>query len=174
MDYPIAYIFPIQLKDGTLVQLRPVHPTDGKAAFVFREKFSKQSLLDRFMGYVPSLSEKLINRLTKIDYHREMAIVAEVIMDDHKEAIAVGRIVAEYENNTIAEIALIVADDWQGKGLGSKMIDYMIKVAKDMGFQTLHALLYEHNTKMSQILERKNFSFKSADFGTIDATLKLI
>ena len=110
MNYPISYILPIQLKDGSLVQLRPVHPMDGVNAKAFRKKISDESMRDRFLGYIPAVSQILIDRLTKIDYDSEMAIVAECVDNEKKEAIAVARIVGEGENPTKAEFALIIAD----------------------------------------------------------------
>lgn len=160
MDYPVSYIYPIQLKDGTLVQLRPVHPVDRQQATAFRMQLSDKSIRDRFLGYIPSVSEKLINRLTKINYDREMAIVAERIEGTTKFAIAVARIVGEGDTLDKAEFALIIADDWQGKGLGNQMTDYMIHIAKDMGFQKLYALLFSHNTQMKNILEKRGFVFQ--------------
>ncbi len=173
MNYPISYIFPTQLKDGSLVQLRPIHPTDGASAQAFRKKVSDESVRDRFLGYIPSISQKLINRLTKIDYDREMAIVAECVHQEKKEAIAVARIVGEDTDLTKAEFAVIIADKWQGKGLGSTMTDYMISIAKDMGFQTLFALLYSHNVQMEAMLLKRGFAFKKEGYDTNLATLDL-
>lgn len=173
MNYPVSYIFPTQLKDGSLVQLRPIHPTDGASAKVFRKKVSDESVRDRFLGYIPSVSQKLIDRLTKIDYDSEMAIIAECVDNDKKEPIAVARIVGEAADLTKAEFALIIADKWQGKGLGATMTDYMISIAKDMGFKTLYALLYSHNVQMAEILRRRGFSFKTEGYDTSLATLNL-
>lgn len=173
MAYPVSYIFPIQLKDGTLVQLRPIHPSDGKIASCFRKKLSDESIRDRFLGYIPSVSKKLISRLTKINYNHEMAIVAEAIGKKKKTAIAVARIVGDLNNLEKAEFALIIADEWQGKGLGTRMTDYMIDIAKDMGFKTLYALLYSHNEAMKNILIKRGFQFKSEGFDTELGTLRL-
>lgn len=173
MSYPITYIYPIQLKDDTLVQLRPIHPADGKIASYFRSQLSDKSIRERFLGYIPSISEKLINRLTKINYDQEMAIVAEVINEKKKTAVAVARIVGELEDKEKAEFALIIADKWQGKGLGSQMTDYMISIAKDMGFHTLYALFYTDNTQMKSILIKRGFIFESQGYDTELGTLSL-
>lgn len=166
LTYPVAYIYPIQLSDGQLVQLRPIHPVDGKKALSFRSSLSDQSIRDRFLGYIPTASKKLINRLTKIDYDREMALVAELIDGKERTTIAVARIVGEGQDQEKAEFALIIADEWQGKGLGTKMTDCMIDIAGDMGFQKLYALLYVHNTQMKRILKKRGFTFQSEEAGT--------
>lgn len=174
MNYPISYIIPTQLKDGSLVQLRPIHSADGTSAKAFRKKVSGKSVRARFLGYIPSISRKLINRLTKIDYDREMAIVAECVDHDKKKAIAVARIVGKGRSTMEkAEFALIIADKWQGKGLGTEMTDYMIRIAIDMGFQKLYALFYTHNAQIEDILRRRGFSFKADETDTSLAILDL-
>lgn len=172
LEYPIQYIYPVILSDGTLVQLRPVHPIDGEQAKVFRSKLSDESLRNRFLGYIPNVSEKLVNQLTLIDYKKEMAIVAEIIKEDSKEAVAVARVVGEKDSNR-AEFAIILADAWHGKGLGSKMTDYMIKVARNMEFDQLYALLFAHNTQMLEIFRSKGFSIKQEGSDTDCAVLDL-
>lgn len=172
MEYPIQYIEPLLLKDGTIIQLRPIHPVDGEQAIPFREKLSDKSLRDRFLGYIPSITQNLVDKLTKIDYEKEMAIIAEVNKNGKKEAIAVARIAPEPNTNT-AEFAIIIADEWQGKGLGSKMTDYMTVVAKDLGFKKLYALLFSHNTMMHDIFRNKGFQIKSEGSNTDRAELIL-
>ncbi|MEM6321765.1 MAG: GNAT family N-acetyltransferase [Bacteroidota bacterium] len=173
MNYPVSYILPAQLKDGTLIQLRLIHPIDGKLVQAFKDKLSPESIKDRFLGYIPSVTEKLVQRLTKIDYDQEMAIVAESIVGQQKEPIAVARIVGEAGKKEWAEFALIIVDDWQGKGLGAIMTDYMIRIAQDMQFEKLVALFYNHNLGMKNILEQRGFVFKANDFNTTCATLIL-
>lgn len=170
MNYPIQYITPIQLSDGTLIQLRPIHPEDGRQALPFREKLSEASIRARFLGYVPNFSQKLVKQLTVIDYKNEMAIVAETVAPAPKEVIAVARIVREKESDT-AEFAIIIADEWQGKGLGSRMTDFMIDVAQQMKFKRLYALLYSHNQQMREIFKRKGFTLKFAAGNTSCAEL---
>lgn len=160
MEYPIQYIAPLQLSDGTLIQLRPIHPLDGAQAIPFREKLSEESIRARFLGYVPKYSQQLVDRLTNIDYDNEMAIVAEVVLsEEQKEVIAVARIVRDQDSDA-AEFAVIIADEWQGRGLGSRLTDFMITVAKQMNFKRLYALLYSHNKQMQDIFVKKGFTIR--------------
>ncbi len=173
-SYPIKYIDPVQLQDGTLVQLRPIHPIDGSHAREFREKLSAQSIYDRFLGYVPIISDKLVERLTMIDYSTEMAIVAEVATEEHaKEIIAVARIASEKGQKEKTEFAIIIADEWQGKGLGKILTNYMIHVAKDMGFEKIYSLVFSHNTNMLNILRQFGFTIRTEDSLTECAELDI-
>ena len=169
--YPVQYIEPIQLKDGTIIQLRPVHPVDGEQAKAFRGKLSKESIYNRFLGYIPKISDKLIQRLTQIDYEKEMAIIAEVQNEHLKEIIAVARLASKQK--TEAEFAIIIADKWQGKGLGSILSDYMISVATDMEFEKIYAWVFADNTTMIDILKHKGFLLKIEDYNTYRAELSL-
>ena len=162
--YPIQYIDPILLTDGTLVQLRPIHPIDGSRAEVFKKKLSAESIYNRFLGYIPIISPKLVERLTNIDYSKDMAIVAEVHPENKgKEVIAVARIASEKGQHTETEFAIIIADEWQGKGLGKILTQYMIYVAKDMGFEKIYALVFSDNTQMLEILRKNGFTFTPED-----------
>lgn len=160
-SYPVQYIRAVQLRDETLVQLRPIHPSDGDSAADFKKRLSKKSIYDRFLGYNPAISSKLIKRLTEIDYEKEMAIVAEVSTEKGKEIIAVARIAPENAENV--EFAIIIADEWQGRGLGSILTDEMIEVAKDLGFEKIYALVFTKNKGMLNLLKKRNFIFREED-----------
>ena len=171
--YPIQYIEPVKLSDGNIIQLRPIHPADGQKALSFKDKLSTDSLYNRFLGQAPKITEKLVKRMTILDYSQEMAIVAEAPKQDtkEKEIVAVARLakVQEYE----AEFAIIITDAWQGKGLGLIMTNHMIDIAKDMGFQKVSAWFFSHNSKMADIFIEKGFVIKQLEQGMDYAELLL-
>ena len=173
MAYPVHYIRPLKLADGTLVQLRPIHPSDGQWARYFRSVVSERTVKARFLGYEPAISRRLVDRLTKIDYRKEMAIVAEQVLPSEKLPIAVARVVGEVDEPQRAEFALIVADQWQGKGLGTALTDFMIDIARRMDFDQLTASLLATNQPMRTILRKKGFQIQTAELGTIEAVLEL-
>ncbi|MFT4535857.1 MAG: acetyltransferase [Saprospiraceae bacterium] len=172
-SYPADLIKNVQLKDGTEMILRPIQPMDGDQAEVFRGKLSTQSIYARFLGYIPSTSQKLIDRLTNIDYAKEMAIVAEAQNknENEKEVIAIGRIAGEQDLG--ADFAIIIADDWQGRGLGSILTEYMIEIAIDMKFSKIYASVFSTNTRMLEILRQKGFTIRKDDYTTYYAELIL-
>lgn len=71
------------------------------------------------------------------------------------------------------EIAFIVADPWQGLGLGAKIVDYAIEVAKDMGVETLYAIMLPDNSKAINLLENMGFTIRGQEDGTLKAVLNL-
>ena len=169
--YPIQFIEPVQLKDGTLIQLRPIHPIDGTQAANFQQKLSTKSIYNRFLGYIPRISDKLIDQLTNIDYSKEMAIVAEVQHQKEKEVIAVGRIAGDQKIG--ADIAIIIADSWQGKGLGTILTNYMIDIAEEMKFEKIYGYVFSSNVRMLEILRHKGFVVTKDDQETFYVELCL-
>ncbi len=169
-NYPIEFIHPAILRDGTLIQLRPIHPRDGKHAANFKSRISPESIYNRFLGYLPPLSKEVIERFTEVDYEREIAIVAEH-GELEKEPIAVARL-ASLEGSR-AEFAIVIADDWQRKGLGSILIKYMIRVAVKMNFDSIYASYFSDNVGIKKLLYRNGFRKRSQDGGTVSVELPL-
>lgn len=169
--YPIQYIEPAVLKEGSLIQLRPIHQVDSIQFPMVKEYYSKESLYQRFLGLL-TINEALIKKFTELDYNREMAIVAEVKDDKgQKQIIGVGRIAP----NTItsAEFAIIIQDAWQGKGLGRILTQYIIEIARDLGYTQIEASLFSNNKVMSHLLTEHGFVQESVSQGITTRVLHL-
>ena len=158
--YPIQYIKPITLKDGTLVQLRPIHADDGVKYKTLSNHVSDKTMHNRFLGVV-KINDQLIDRFTKLDYSKEMAIIAEVLDGDEKRIIGVARIAAEQFNS--AELAVTIIDAWHGRGLGKLLTENILKIAKDMGYRTITARVFSKNIPMIKILDKYDFVLKEED-----------
>lgn len=135
-------------------------------------RLSKESLYYRFFGYVPRMTHEMMTRFTQIDYDREMAIIALVDKPDGEEMIGVVRIIADPWGEA-AEYAILVADEWQGQGLGSQMTDYIIEIAQDMELQRLYASVMASNKGMISLFERKGFTVEREDFDAYKVDLEL-
>jgi len=167
--YPIQYIKPITLKDGTIVQLRPIHKDDGAKYEDLAKYISDESMYNRFLGVV-KLTDKQIEKFTQLDYSKEMAIVAEVLSNDQKQIIGIARLAAD-EYNT-AEMAITIIDNWHGQGLGKLLTHYILKIGKELGYKTITARVFESNKAMIKILDQAEFVLKQEDknvlFGRLD------
>jgi len=128
--YPKKYETLWKLRDGRTVLLRPIRPEDEPLWLEMFNNFSEQSIRYRFFRPIKDTPHEMRVRFCNIDYDREIAIVAELIEDGRRKIIGVVRVPIEPDKKT-GEIAVIVADPWQGLGLGSKMVDYMIEICKD-------------------------------------------
>jgi acetyltransferase len=163
--YPQQYTKEIILKNGTKVLLRPIRPEDEPLEAEMFNQLSKQSLYFRFFGFVPRVSHELLVRFTQIDYDREIAIIAEIEHKHKKHMIGVVRLVHDAWNNK-AEFAEVVADAWQGQGLGNEMMDFMLEIAEERGLNTVYASVLHSNKVMVHMFKRRGFSQKSEDFET--------
>ena len=110
-------------------------------------------------------------RYCDIDYDREIGIVAELEEEGRRHILGVVRLIIESDGKK-GEIAFIVADPWQGLGLGSKMVDYMIKICRDRGLETIYALMLPDNYRAIRLLKKRGFNIQYTNDET-KATLKL-
>lgn len=170
--YPSQYQRHIALPDGTSVLLRPIRPEDEPMEAGLFERLSKESIYFRFFGYIPQVDHEFLTRFTHIDYDREMAIVAETILDGERAIIGVVRIVGDNWNGD-AEFAIVVADAWQRQGLGTAMSDFILEIARERGFQRIYASFLKPNVAMERLFRNKGFAIQSEDFQTNRASLAL-
>ena len=171
--YPGRYKKWVTTKNGERVFLRPIRPEDEPLELEMVNKASRESLYYRFFGYVPKITHEFLIRFTQIDYDREMAIVAVVNnANGEEEMIGVVRIVGDPWGEA-AEYAILVADEWQGQGLGSQMTDYILEIGKDMGLKQIYASVLSSNKGMINLFKRKGFTIEREDFETYKVELEL-
>ena len=135
------------------------------------QKFSEQSIRYRFFQIIKDTPHEVRVRYSNIDYDREIGIVAELKEDQQRKILGVVRLIIEPDEKT-GEIAFIVADPWQGLGLGSKMVDYMIEICKDKGLETVYAFMLPDNRRAINLLKKMGFTLEESQDVT-KATLNL-
>jgi acetyltransferase len=113
----------------------------------------------------------MLVRYCNIDYDREFAVIAEHSTEGRKRNIGVGRLVIEPDGDR-GEFALLVADDFQGKGLGTKLLDVLIGVGEEKGLRTIYGIILSDNTRMIQLVTRLGFETRPHPEGMI-AELRL-
>jgi acetyltransferase len=112
-------------------------------------------------------------RFCFLDYDREMAIVAQVGEDSTRRLAGVGRLLADPDRGE-AEYAVLVADDWQGRGLGEALTDRCLEVARAWGLRRVVAELDADNVRMISILRERGFRLEPAEgAGRLSASLPL-
>jgi acetyltransferase len=144
--YPSDLVAKWELSDGTVVETRPIRPEDAEMEQQFVRSLSDRSRYFRFMNSVRELTPAMLMRFTQIDYDREMAFVAVRSESGKDEEIAVARYVTNPDGRS-CEFALVVADAWQGKGLGRRMLGTIIEVARSRGLEVMvgHVLAANHS-----------------------------
>jgi acetyltransferase len=170
--YPKKYETLWKLRDGRTVILRPIKPEDEPLWLEMFQKFSDSSIRYRFFHMIKDTPHEVRVRYCNIDYDREMAIVAELNENGRRKILGVVRLIVEPDGKT-GEIAFIVADPWQGLGLGSKIVDYMIEICKDKKLETIYGVVLPDNYRAIDLMKRMGFTFESLSDDTMKGTLNL-
>jgi len=169
--YPKKYISRWKLKDGTSVVLRPIKPEDEALVHDLFQSLSEETMRFRFFQLIRDVSHETLTRYCNIDYDREIAIVAEEKKDIRK-IIGVSRLILE-PGRKRGEFAVVVGDQWQELGLGSKLVDYVVKISNDMRLKTIGGAILSRNLKMIRLCTKKGFKIEPIDEDTVRATMKL-
>ncbi|EIJ34742.1 bifunctional acetate--CoA ligase family protein/GNAT family N-acetyltransferase [Thiothrix nivea] len=154
--YPNDLVKRQQLADGTDITIRPIRPEDAEIEQAFVRNLSKESRYMRFMQALRELTPDMLVRLTQIDYDREMAFLA--LSKQNGEELEIG--VARYAINpdkASCEFALVIADEWQNRGLGGLMMQTLIDTARSRGLRTVEGEVLAHNTGMLKLMQRLGF-----------------
>jgi acetyltransferase len=170
--YPKKYETPWKLRNGQEVLLRPIKPEDEPMWLEMFQSFSEESIRYRFFQILKDTPHEVRVRYCNIDYDREIAIVAEFSEEDHKRILGVGRVSIEPDGKT-GELAFIVGDQWQGQGLGSKVVDFVLEIAKGMHVETVYAIMLPDNRRALNLTKKMGFKLDYLSDGTIKGTLDL-
>lgn len=172
LPYPTKYVVPWRLKDGTEVLLRPIRPEDEKIEYEFIKGLSEETSRFRFFRIIKELSHEDLVRFCNIDYDREMAIIAEITEGGVKKEIGVARLITE-PGKKRGEFAIVLADKYQGKGLGTKLMDMLIEIAQEKGLESIYGVIMRGNKKMIRLAQKMGFTIRPSEEGYI-ATLNLV
>jgi len=158
-QYPEDYTTTTVMKDGIKVVLRPIEPEDFKLEKKMFTKFSKETQRMRFFTYINKVTSEMIRRYTDVDKDVEVGIMAEIKIKGKSEMAGVVRLITD-EDGESGEMAIVVADPWQKKGLGSKMIDHITEIACKRGLHKIHTFTLPDNFLMQKMLKKKKFRIK--------------
>lgn len=169
--YPKKYIAVRRLKNGTKVLLHPVKPEDEKRFNEFLMSLSVESMRFRFFEIIKEMSHERLTQCCNLDYDREIAVVAE-LGDENKPIVGAVRLIVD-PNGKSGEFAVLVSDQLQGLGLGSKLMDLLIEIGKDMRVNRIYGYVSSNNYKMLQLCKKKGFKVETFDEETTKTSLIL-
>jgi GNAT superfamily N-acetyltransferase len=138
------------LRDGTRIRIRPIEPDDREMLVAGFERMSPESRYRRFFSAVPRLTARQLDYLTRVDHHDHEALIA--FDEASGDGVAVARYVRTAEG--VAEPAISVIDDWQGRGVASVLLDALVERARDEGIRTFAAPVLAENRPAIRIFER--------------------
>jgi len=172
--YPAQYVSQWTMKDGTPVTLRPIRPEDEPLMVKFHEALSERSVFLRYFQ-LSKLSQRVahdrLRRICFLDYDREIAIVADHLVPDtgEHEILAIGRL-SKLHGRSAAEMALLVRDEYQHRGLGIELLRRLIQVARDEHLDSVQAYMLRENIEMRGLIEKLGFRIEPADEAGVHLT----
>ena len=165
--YPDQYVTPWELNDGTPVTIRPIRPEDEPLMVKFHETLSDESVRQRYFLSMKLGTRTAHERLMKVcfaDYDREMALVVENLdkPTGQRQIMAVGRL-SRVRGRDEAEFALLVADRWQNRGLGTKLLHLLLDIARKENLVKIIGYVLPENIEMQRICQALGFVAEERD-----------
>ena len=157
--YPTRLVKNAQLNDGTDIVIRPIRPEDAEIEAKFVRELSKESKYFRFMNSIQELSQEMLVRLTQIDYHNEMALIAVRPLEDGEDQIGVARYSTNVDRKS-CEFALVVADKWHGKGIAHLLMRNLMEVARDRELEIMEGQVLSDNKRMLELMKSLKFKIE--------------
>jgi len=160
--YPAHLVEELQLNDGTDIVIRPIRPEDAEMEANFVRDLSTESKYFRFMNSVQELSQEMLVRFTQIDYHNEMALVAVKPTANGEEQIGVARYTTNLDKKS-CEFALVVADQWRGKGIAHHLMQRLMKIARNRDLEKIEGQVLAANFRMLELMESLRFKISNSE-----------
>jgi len=152
--YPAHLVRSARLADGATIVIRPITPEDAKIEQEFVRGLSPESRYFRFMEVLRELSPQMLSHFTRIDYDRHMALIA--VTPGGERQIGVARYIATADNRD-CEFAIVIADDWQNRGVATLLMDALMDAARGRGLRRMFGDVLAANHKMLDLMHRLGF-----------------
>ncbi|WP_305094810.1 bifunctional GNAT family N-acetyltransferase/acetate--CoA ligase family protein [Prescottella sp. R16] len=165
-DFPRHWLADVLASDGGVVHLRPIVPEDAEKLVAFHGKLSERTRYLRYFGPYPTMSKRDIVNFTTVDHHDRVAFVA--VLGD--EIIAVGRYerLRNIGDGRSAEVAFVVADSHQGRGLGPILLEHLAGAAAENGLTMFVAEVLAENRNMVSVFREAGYQVsRSFDGGVL-------
>ena len=169
--YPAEYISAIKLGDGTPIRIRPIRPEDEPQMVKFHRGLSEQTVRFRYFGSLNLESRTGHERLVRTcfnDYDREIALIAE----HNDEIVGVARLIKAHGIDE-AEFAIIIADAWQGQGIGTDLLKLLVKVGRAEKLRRIVGYILSDNTTMIEVSREIGFALHRHAGGEWEAEIRL-
>ncbi len=168
LPYPARFRQVWPMSGGGEYTIRPIRPDDAQMLQALVQSLSPESRYFRFISSMAQLPPSMLARFTLIDYDREMALVAvfkqrtpgpdgEVV--ETERVVGVSRYITNPDHSS-CEFALVVADDFSGRGLGSRLMLSIMEVARERGLNEIEGLVLANNPGMLKLMRSLGFSVK--------------
>ncbi len=156
--YPAHLERTVDLADGTPLLIRPIRPDDAERERAFDRSLSARSRYLRFLYSLKGITPEMVRRFTCIDYATEMAFVA--LAGDVQAGVA--RMHVDPDGRG-CEFAIVVADAWQRRGIGARLMEALLDDARARGLRAMRGDVLSSNGAMFRLMERLGFRIGAPD-----------
>ena len=154
------------LNNGTLLNFRPIHPTDEPRMRDLFYKLSEATIYYRFMSHQKRVTRHQIQDFVYIDHRNDVTIVGTLPEAYGEEIIAVGSYYLDQKTN-LAEVAFVVSDKWQNHGIGTFLHRHLMRIARRNGIRGFTAEVLTDNKPMQAVINKSNCKIKSKFTGNV-------
>ncbi len=154
--YPSHLIERVQMPNGTDLIIRPIRPEDAQMEQAFVRGLSQQTKYFRFMQALKELTPEMLVRFTQIDYDREMALIGVVPTEGEDSEVGVARSMTRPGGDR-CEFAIVVSDQWRGKGIGARLMRSLMQNARDRGLKVMEGEVLSANSRMLELMKSLGF-----------------
>jgi acyl-CoA hydrolase len=149
-----GYKYTLKLKDGKAVEFRPLLPSDEFAYRNFFYSLQEKTIYFRFFYKMKTFSHEVVQKQwSSVDYRKNMSIIGLVQKGGHKEIMAIGSYAEE--NDSSAEVAFVVREDFQSKGIASYLLEILEKIAIENNYQSFCATVLRENRAMIRVFKKR-------------------
>jgi RimJ/RimL family protein N-acetyltransferase len=161
-----------RLRDGEQILVRPIRPEDRAELAAGMERLSPESRYRRFFTPTSQLSASQLSYLTEVDHHDHEALVA--VQPETGYGIGVARFVRSADDEELAEVAVAVADSWQGRGVATALLNRLSERARAEGVRRFSAEILSHNHPMLELIDDLGeVNVKHSDHGSLEVEVEL-
>lgn len=154
--YPAHLVRSVTLADGASLVIRPIAPADAAIEQEFVRNLSAESRYFRFMDALRELSPQMLSHFTQVDYDRHMALVAVSEEESADTEVAVARYIVA-PDDVSCEFAIVVADAWQHRGVGTLLMSALMDAARERKLKTMFGEVLASNHRMLELMRRLGF-----------------
>jgi acetyl coenzyme A synthetase (ADP forming)-like protein len=154
--YPSRWEADVVLSDGATVHIRPIKPSDGAGISAMHSRLSPESVYLRFFSVLPQLTPKMLDHFVHVDYVARLALVAE--LGDQLIAVARYDQLATGDEGAEAEVAFVVDDAHQGRGVGTILLEHLAAAARDNGISCFVADTLPQNSRMLRMFHEAGYA----------------
>ncbi len=155
--YPEKYETSLKLKNGKTIKIRPVRTTDERMIQELHYSLDERDRYLRFFTPIKDFRHRKMQPMVNIDYATDMILVAEISENGENKIIALGAFFKAYQPS-IAELAFVVDKDWRNLGITKFLLNYLVKIGKELNYRTFSGSILLENKSMLHIINSSGYS----------------